>query len=256
MMCMFKKVTALAVALFIGMSISVNAEVVTLSDLKISLPDSVKLVSPSKDFVMMASDNKNLSLYVVSIPLSGKDESKISEKGDFIYFPFLKQTQQTGDESENWSDWTHKYRKHTYEITNENGELQKVYTYHINSKKHRFIFLMLPSTEQGDKMANELIESGISNGSWFANAPAWWIVTFIILFCAMLFVIEEDEGYDFSRHLKAALIALAIFAALALFTMRYDMSFFWSAMLVAFIIVALTPPLRKPIIWIAEHTEA
>lgn len=251
--------TRILIAFFASLFISFSSmgEEIKIKDLTIMLPDSIKsLPTNSKDIILNATDGKNLSIYLAYIPLSGKDRTKIDERGDYVVFPKLRDAAIVSTEKENWTDWTHDYVKRTYELPLEGDSVQTLYTYHINDNDFCYVFLFVPETEEGKMIAQDLMESGISNGSWFGNAALGWMFTFMVLFLALLFIFDWDDNYSIGRHVKIGLIALAIFAFLAAYVMRFDYSHYTSALLVAFIIVVATPPLRKPIVFIFEHIES
>lgn len=231
----------------------INAREVTIGTLSMELPDSLRQIDV-ENRVYSASDGENLIMTISSINLNGKDLGKIRQKGDTLTYPFLKEATLIKTESEPWHDWTQDYVKHSYTYQ-ENGKEYSAYTYHINANGNAYILLMLPYTEKGESMVEDITSKGLRSKGWYQAAAPWWWFLWIVVFIAMLFYAPEEGGYQFGKHMKMLIIALVGFAVVGLITTRGDMNYFWPPFLIAVAITVLTPPLRTPILWILEHVD-
>ena len=231
--------------------LTVSAKEHTAGDLVINLPDTME-VSGDKDIFLRAYDKGN-NLIIVGrmLNLDGLDEKKVTAHADSIMFPPLRNARLIDSKDEPITDWTQNYIIRTYEVEPEiENQPGKAYTFHINANRARYIFMFYPLTAEGERMAQEMIPSSIQRKGWYNKAFWWWNILFMILVGVMLFSASEDAPYSFKFHLKWGLISLAVFAAIALYVTRMNPEYFWQPMLVAFILVVVTQPLRVPIGWL------
>lgn len=225
---------------FYSLLYSVNSDAKELKfgkDLTVQIPDSMRYQS-EKDFFEGHVPGE-LALYVKWLSTKDRDILKMESIGDTIVFPVLASAKLINTDHESWNDWSHDWRRNTYQMDNDDT----VYCYQITANGHRYYFFFYPLNEVGKELADGMMTNGFDNDKWFGNAGAWWVVLIILmmLFSSLYYNKSSSEG-GFSRYLCCQLFFTLPAIALAAYFCQGEWNQWWKISLLLVGIGLIAPP--------------